>query len=138
MIVVDTNIIVYLFLEGEWSAQVEKLLEKDMQWAAPLLWRSEFCNVLALYMQKSYLSLEQAQQILQEAMLLMQGRAYEIVPSQVLEQAATSDCSAYECEFLALAEDLGIPLVTVDKKVLKAFPGIAVSPDEFLAGWTKM
>lgn len=100
--------------------------------------RSKFCKVLALYMRKRYLSLEQAQQILQEAMLLMLGREYEIVPSQILERAAASDCSAYDCEFVALAEDLGTPLVTVDKKVLKAFPEIAVSPDDFLAGLTKM
>jgi predicted nucleic acid-binding protein len=133
MIVVDTNIIVYLYLEGERSAQVEKLLEKDMQWVAPLLWRSEFRNVLALYMRKRNLSLEQAQQIMREAMLLMQGREYEIVSSHVLERVAASGSSAYDCEFVALAEDLGTSLVTVDKKILKEFSQIAVSLDDILA-----
>jgi predicted nucleic acid-binding protein len=133
MIVVDTNIIVYLYLEGERSAQVEKLLEKDMQWVAPLLWRSEFRNVLALYMRKRNLSLELAQQIMREAMLLMQGREYEIVSSHVLERVAASGCSAYDCEFVALAEDLGTSLVTVDKKILKEFSQIAVSLDDILA-----
>ena len=50
MIVTDTNVIAYLYLEGERSVQVEKVLEKDPHWVAPLLWRSEFRNVLALYM----------------------------------------------------------------------------------------
>ena len=133
MIVADTNIIAYLYLEGEWSTQVEKLLEKDAQWAAPLLWRSEFRNVLALYIRKRNLSLEQAQQIMQEAMLLLQGREYEIVSSHVLALVAASGCSAYDCEFVALAQDLGISLVTVDKNILKEFPQIAVSLDDYLA-----
>jgi predicted nucleic acid-binding protein len=132
MIVADTNIIAYLYLEGERSAQVEKLLEKDPQWVAPLLWRSEFRNVLALYIRKRNLSLEQAQQIMQEAMLLMQGQEYEIVSSHVLDLVATSGCSAYDCEIMALAEDLGIPIVTVDKEILKEFPKVAVSLDDFL------
>jgi predicted nucleic acid-binding protein len=133
MIVADTNIIAYLYLEGERSTQVEKLLEKDTQWVAPLLWRSEFRNVLALYMRKRNLSLEQAQQIMQEAMLLMQEREYEIVSAHVLELVAASGCSAYDCEFVALAEDLRISLVTVDKKLIKEFSQIAISLDDFLA-----
>ncbi len=133
MIVVDTNIIAYLYLESDRSAQAEKLLEIDSQWAAPLLWRSELSNVLALYMRASHLSINQAQQIMQEALSLMQGREYEIVPFHVLELVASSSCSAYDCEFVALAEDLETPLVTTDKKVLKEFPRIAVSLDEFIA-----
>jgi predicted nucleic acid-binding protein len=132
MIVTDTNIIAYLYLAGERSAQVEKVLEKDAHWVAPLLWRSEFRNVLALYMRKRNLPVEQAQQIMQAAMLLMTEREYEIVSGHVLALVATSECSAYDCEFVALAEDLGIPLVTVDKKILKAFPQVAVSLDDFL------
>ena len=97
MIVVDTNIIAYLYLESDRSAQAEKLLEIDSQWAAPLLWRSELSNVLALYMRASHLSINQAQQIMQEALSLMQGREYEIVPFHVLELVASSSCSAYDC-----------------------------------------
>jgi predicted nucleic acid-binding protein len=132
MIVVDTNIIAYLYLEGERSSQVEQLLEKNSQWAAPLLWRSEFRNVLALYIRKKHLTLEQAHQIMKEAMLLMQGREYEIVSFHVMELVASSNCSAYDCEFVALAEDLKTSLVTVDKKILKEFPQIAVSLDDFI------
>lgn len=31
-------------------------------------------------------------------------------------------CSAYDCEFVWLARDLRLPLVTADRKVLDAFP----------------
>jgi len=55
MTVVDTNIIASLYLEAQRSTQVERLLEKDAQWVAPILWRSGFRNVLALYLRKGYL-----------------------------------------------------------------------------------
>jgi predicted nucleic acid-binding protein len=43
-----------------------------------------------------------------------------------------SGCSAYDCEFVALAQSLGIPLVTVDKHVLRQFPGVAIGLDDYL------
>lgn len=45
MIVVDTNVIVYLYMTGDYSAQAEQALLKDPLWVAPPLWRSEFRNV---------------------------------------------------------------------------------------------
>ena len=133
MIVVDSNVIGYLYLSVGRSEQAEQLLREDAQWAAPLLWRSEFRNVLAPYVRKRILTLAAAQGIMDEAIRLMIGREYEVVSSQVLRLAASSSCSAYDCEFVALAQDLGVPLVTVDKQVLDQFPEIAVSPDRYLA-----
>ena len=133
MIVVDTNIIAYLYLESGQSIQSEQALRKDPQWAAPLLWRSELRNVLALYLRKDILALEDIQWIMREATLLMQGREYEVASLQVLKLVASSSCSAYDCEFVALAKDLGTPLVTVDKKILREFPKVAVSLDKFVA-----
>ena len=132
MIEVDTNIIAYLYLECDRSSLAEKLLEQDSHWVAPLLWRSELRNVLAQYDRKNYLSIDAAQEIMRKAMVLMKGREYEIVSFRILELVASSNCSAYDCEFVGLAEDLGTSLVTVDKKILKAFSRIAVSLEEFL------
>jgi predicted nucleic acid-binding protein len=127
MIVVDTNIIGYLFLTSESSTLAERTLTKDSEWAAPLLWRSEFRNVLALYMRKKIIKLEQAQRIMDEARELLKGREYEVPSYEVLRLASESSCSAYDCEFIALANDLKTPLITVDKQLLKAFPSTAVS-----------
>jgi len=108
MIVADTNIIGTLYLTSERSTQAEQALLKDPEWAAPLLWRSELRNVLALYMRKDLLSLQDAQQIMNEATSLMQDREYEIASLQVLNLVAASTCSACDCEFAALAQDLGV------------------------------
>ena len=133
MIVVDTNIIGYLYLTSECSTQAEDALLKNAHWVAPLLWRSEFCNVLALYIRKDILSLEDAVRIMETATTLMQGNEYEVASLQVLRLVAGSTCSAYECEFVALAQDLNIPLVTVDKRILEQFPKYTISLDEFVS-----
>ena len=134
MIVVDTNIVGYLFLASEYSDQAEQLLAKDMPWAAPYLWRSELRNVLTNCLKKELIELEDALQIIAEAEQLMQDLEYEVVSSNVLMLSAQSGCSAYDCEFIALAMDLKVPLITCDKKLLAQFPQVAVSLDDFLSG----
>jgi len=134
MIVVDTNIIGYLYLTSDRSTQAEQALLKDPLWAAPLLWRSELRSVLTLYVRKRLLSLADAQQVMEEALHLMQGREYEIASHQVLSLAAASTCSAYDCEFIALAKDLNVSLITADKQVLSQFPEVAAPLAEFIGG----
>lgn len=127
MIVVDSNILAYLYLPGEFTAATEVLLEQEPEWTAPLLWRSEFRNILAGYVRRGMLSFEQACSLQAEAEALMAGFEFEVHSRDVLELVRDSECSAYDCEFVALAERLDAKLVTMDKKVLKAFPTRAVS-----------
>lgn len=131
MIVVDTNIIGYLYLTSERSKQVEKALLKDDYWIAPFLWRSEFRNVLALYIRKKLLSLEDANRIMEEATSLMHGHEYDVASVHVLALVDKSSCSAYDCEFVALAKDLKAQLVTVDKQILEQFPDCAISLEDY-------
>jgi predicted nucleic acid-binding protein len=131
MIVVDTNVIGYLFLSSEQSFLAECALQKDNEWAAPILWRSEFCNVLTLYMRKNIITLVQAQRIMNSALELLRGREYEVPSYEVLKLASTSKCSAYDCEFIAAAHDLKVPLVTVDKQLLREFSSMAISLNSF-------
>jgi predicted nucleic acid-binding protein len=133
MIVVDTNIIGYLYLTSEHSSQVEQVFTKDPHWVAPLLWRSEFRNVLAFYMRRQILSLEEVLLIMDEAIELMQENEYEISSLQVLKLATSSNCSAYDCEFVALAQELDVPLITVDKQILQQFPLNAYSLEAYIA-----
>ncbi len=127
MIVVDTNILAYLYLPTGFSEQAELLLLKQPIWIAPVLWRSEFRNVLALYLRKEILTLEQAYDIQTEAETLLAGNEYDVPSLDVLRLIETSECSAYDCEFVALAKRNNTVLVTEDKKILKQFPKITMS-----------
>jgi len=126
MIVVDTNIITYLYLPTEYTELAERLLEQNPDWVAPTLWRSELRNVLAHYLRKKLLTFDAAFSIQTEAEALLSEREYEPDSYEVLRLVEASDCSAYDCEFVALAKRLGAQLVTMDKKILKAFPGISI------------
>lgn len=126
MIVVDSNVLAYLYLPGDRTAHAEALLERDPDWAAPILWRSEFRNILAGCMRRKTLTFDQACMLQSEAQSLLAGSEFEVDSLAVLQLVRDSDCSAYDCEFVALANKLNTPLVTVDKKLLKAFPARAV------------
>ena len=126
MIVVDSNVLAYLYLPGEHTAAAEKLLEREPDWAAPVLWRSEFRNILAGYLRRGSLTFDQAHALQQEAESLLADAEFEVDSLMVLELVRDSDCSAYDCEFVALALRLGTTLVTMDGKLLRAFPKIAV------------
>lgn len=126
MIVVDTNVLAYLYLPSQFTAHAEALLQRDPEWVAPLLWRSEFRSILAGYLRRNTLSFDEACALQAEAQSLMSGNECEVDSRRVLELVRDSDCSAYDCEFAALAIGLGSKLVTMDRKLLNAFPKYAV------------
>ncbi len=127
MIVVDSNVLAYLYLPGEFTDEAERLLEADSDWHVPILWRSEFRNILAGYLRRGVLSFDRACAIQREAEELLNGGEHEADSMRVLELVRASDCSAYDCEFAAVAQALGATLGTMDTKLLKAFPRIARS-----------
>jgi predicted nucleic acid-binding protein len=127
MIVVDSNVLAYLYLPGEYTAAAEDLLEREPDWASPILWRSEFRNILAGYIRRKDISFEQAVSLQSEVEGLLAGCEFEIESRTVFELVRDSDCSAYDCEFIALSMKLDTKLVTMDKKLLRAFPNRAVA-----------
>jgi predicted nucleic acid-binding protein len=122
VIVVDTNVLAYLLLPCEFSSRADALYKKDCEWAAPIFWRSEFRNLIAGYLRRKTLTFEQAVQVQTEAEAILSGNEYEVDSRHILELVRDSDCTAYDCEFVALAIRLGVKATTVDKKLLKAFP----------------
>lgn len=123
MIVVDSNILAYLYLPGDRTRAAEALLEREPQWAAPPLWRSEFRNILAGFLRRGSITDEQACSLQDEAESLLADSEFHVESRHVMALVRDSDCSAYDCEFAALAKQLGVKLVTEDKKLLRAFPG---------------
>jgi predicted nucleic acid-binding protein len=133
VIVADTNLLVYLYVRGQRTVQAEAVLMQDPVWAAPLLWRSEFRNTLAGLVRRREIDLDDAIRISHDAELRMVGAEYGVASQPVLQLAIQSRCSAYDCEFVALAQDLRVPFVTADRQILAAFPSTAVSPADFVA-----
>lgn len=134
MIVVDTNVIAYLLLPGDYTEAARAALATDAAWAAPLLWRSELRNVLAMYLRQRHLTLAAAVEVQAAAEELLAGREYAVESGAVLALAAASGRSAHDCEFVALAQALGVPVVTSDRKLLSSFPETAVALSAFAAG----
>lgn len=133
MIVVDVNVVAYLLIEGSHTDQSESVLTRDPVWAAPLLWRSEWRNVLAGYLRRGELDRAGVLDRIGAAGTLVEGREYVVDDARVMDLVAASPCSAYDCEYVALAEALDVPLVTNDGLVRTAFPDRALSPADFLA-----
>ena len=127
MIVVDTNVIAHLLLPCDLSARADALYTKDPDWAVPILWRSELRNVLAGYLRRKALTFDDVVNVQGEAEALVAGFEYEVNSRRVLELVRDSVCTAYDCEFVSLAVRLGVKLVTMDSKLLKAFPQHAMA-----------
>jgi predicted nucleic acid-binding protein len=132
VIVADANLLVYLFVRGQRTAAAEAVFAREPAWAAPLLWRSEFRNAMIGLVRSRALEFEEALAVVAAAERRMAGREYSLVSYRVLALAQRSGCSAHDCEYVSLAEDLGTRLVTTDRQVLAAFPGTAVSPEDFV------
>lgn len=126
MIVVDSNVIAYLYLPDQFTAQAEALVHDDPHWVAPYLWRSELRSVLATHLRRKLISFPEAMRVQSQAEERMSGNEYVTISTDVLTLVNESRCSAYDCEFIALAQRLQVKLVTNDRRVVTAFPEIAV------------
>ena len=133
MIVADTNLLVYLLAASDFTHQAEEVYEKDAQWVAPPLWRSEFRNAMATFVRRGHLALRDAIEKIEAAESLMEDQDFRVDSARVLALAAQSGCSAYDCEFVWLAQDLGVSLVTADQEILAKFGPTARSMQEFCA-----
>ena len=126
MIVVDVNVLAYLLIPGSFTVRAERVLQADAHWSAPRLWRSELRNILATYVRTRALDLADAVQLFQRASALIGPEEYEVETTDVLRLSKSSGCSAYDCEYVALAEFLDVSLITADSRLAKAFPHRAV------------
>lgn len=133
MIVVDTNLIVETVLPGAGHEAALEVAARDSEWVAPALWRSELRNVLATAMRVRGLRLPGALAAFEAADRLVTDFDLEEFTEACLALAARGRISGYDAEFVFVAERLGKPLVSADRKLAKAFPGRVLSPEEFIA-----
>lgn len=129
MIVVDTNVVAALSFGGRHSLDAEALLAAEPCWSAPPLLLPELRSVAAKSMAAGKMDLAGCIAVLENAIRRTRISREQLVDhGGVLELAAGSACSTYDCEFVWLAKWLGVPLATWDRSVLSSFPNVAVEP----------
>jgi predicted nucleic acid-binding protein len=133
VIVADTNLISYLLIEGERTEAARKVWAEDSSWVMPPLWRSEFLNVLATAHRAGVLSEDQALLAWQRAKALLGASEVEPNGERVLQLAIERGISAYDAQFVAVADELHIRLVTADKRLLERCKDEAISIEDFTA-----
>ena len=127
MIVVDTNVMVYLLTGGDLGAAAARLLKEDPLWVAPTILLSELRNVLVGLVRRHGLSQEDALGMHADAAALLGDRVVNVDGSQVLRTALECDLSAYDAEFVVAARSLGLKLVSADQAILAGAPDVAVT-----------
>lgn len=133
MIVIDANILVYSLIEGEYTPLVQKLREHDADWRTTALCLHEILNVLATYQRREVLTLTQCRKLLDHAARFIEVAQCEVEMDVALVVAAKYAITGYDAQYVALAQSLNAPLITEDRKLREAVPGIAFSMQEFLA-----
>jgi predicted nucleic acid-binding protein len=135
MIVVDTNILAYQLLaqaDPTMRGVAARLLAKE-RILLPVLWRHEFLNVLAGYAKARLLSLEDAEGAWYQAVSMAQHVEAEVDMMRALELSQECGISAYDAQFVALAEGANTVLITEDKRLRHAVGKRAVGMKEYLA-----
>jgi predicted nucleic acid-binding protein len=97
-----------------------------------LLWRSEMRNLLATTARQKLLDWSAAGEAMHRAEALMRGKEHAVASAAVMSLLARSRCSAYHCEYAALAEEKRVKLVTNDKQLIHEFPKLTVSMADFV------
>lgn len=104
-LVADTNVLAELFLPARQSSQV-----------------------LLKYIRADLLEASKGLAIWQRALERLAPLERCVDGQEVLALALRHQCSSYDAEFVVLAQQLGCPLLTFDRKLLQLFPDLAVQP----------
>lgn len=131
MVVVDTNVMVYLLIEGDRTREAQGLFARDQDWRSEGFLLIEFSNVLATYQRQGALSRDQTEHLLSEAERRTRGWV-NLPHIQALRLAERYSVSAYDARFLGAAQTLGSRLVTEDARLRAAVPSLTMSLDEAL------
>lgn len=133
MIVVDTNIVAYALIDGEHTAPARALLQVDPDWRLPVFWRYEFLNVLATFVRRGGMDRQRAGRLWTSARKWCHPMECTVDAPAALRLAVEQDVSAYDAQFVVLAQLLGIVLVSEDARLSRRCPNTVVSLSDYLA-----
>ena len=131
MIVADTNLLVYLFVESDFTDRARQVHSIDSDWVFPPIALSEAANVLVTLVREKCITPGAASETLSIIEKRVKAGVREVSMKAVLDLAVQRNISAYDAQFVVLADLLGINLVTEDGKLKKTFPDKAISMEVF-------
>jgi predicted nucleic acid-binding protein len=132
LILVDTNILVYLLIEGDRTSGAQDLFSRDSEWCSEAFVMVEFSNVLATYARSGALRRAQSAELLTEAHATL-AAMHTVANEQALEAAMEYEISAYDARFISLAKQLKMRLTTEDAKLRSAVPVWTLSLSDALS-----
>lgn len=133
MIVADTNLVAYMLIKGQMTQEAEGVRARDRRWVAPALLRSELLSVLAAYVTSGRLDRDEAARFYRRGLSLVSVADRDSDPLAVFDLCKRSGCSSYDAEFVWLAAEMRVPLVTADQGIVQSFPDVAVTMSSFAA-----
>lgn len=133
MIVVDTNIVAYALIEGEHTVQSRALWRADPDWRLPVFWRYEFLNILATFVRRGGMDRQRAERLWTSAREWSHPMECTVDGAAALRLAIEQDVSAYDAQFVVLAQLLGILLVSENARLSHQCPETVVSMSDYLA-----
>jgi predicted nucleic acid-binding protein len=133
VLVIDTNILAYLLIEGDQTKNAQALFARDADWRSDAFLLIEFSNILVTYRRVGSLTADQAEGLLAEGEKLIRGLV-NVPHSRALQTADQFGVAVYDARFLAAAQMLNSRLVTEDAKLRAAAPAITMSLANALTG----
>jgi predicted nucleic acid-binding protein len=133
-VIIDTNVFAYaLLIEEDRHEQAGTIIEAVDRIVVPDSFWAELVSAVWQWHRAGRVDLDEAIGVL--------GRAVAFVTDDVetntlwkraLTLAVETDHSPYDALFAALAERRGTRVITYDERFRRAFPGLTISPAEFL------
>jgi predicted nucleic acid-binding protein len=96
------------------------------------LWHHEFLNVLASYHRFDRVPLTRLLPAWSTARALFDDSTHRIDMPQALRIAGERNITAYDAQFVTLAQDRRAPLITHDRRLLRAVPDLALTARQYL------
>ena len=85
MLLVDTNVVAYLLIEGDYTEAAQELRTRDSDWRSEAFLLVEFTNVLVSSIARKRMTLSMAEDFLAKVVSLFDGKLGRIPHASVLE-----------------------------------------------------
>ncbi|MCE9588648.1 MAG: type II toxin-antitoxin system VapC family toxin [Verrucomicrobia bacterium] len=131
MIIADASLVSFLFLEGEVSGTVRELYRRDTDWVTPPILNHEMLNILAAVGRADDTALAM-EELWKEIRMRLGSRQQIPDPMRALRMAIDLGVSGSEAQYLALSQQLSVPMVSCDQRLLEHLPKLVVSPEVYL------